>query len=317
VSANGALRDLETAWAKRAGEPTVRVFHGPGESKGPLARLAIERFGAHYWVYEWETEGADQASDLRPSLDLVTSFLRDRGAESAVYLSRPVGQTPAPSPEVLFGSPPEHFDATEDGAKFRIRFRNTRHPGLFLDHRPLRQWLAREIGTRTALNTFAYTGSLSVASAIGGAARVVTLDLSKPTVQWAKENWDLNGLEASRGDFIFGDVFEWLPKLAKRGDRFGAVILDPPSFSRGTKGTFSTAKDLARLHELALGVLDRRGLLVTSINSAKVRHERYRDEVEAAGRAAKRRLREVAKLGAPRESFPGAGYLKGWIFEAD
>lgn len=299
------------AWEKCArefqGTEALRVFHD--------ARIAIEKFGDHYWIFEWDAEGRPAIE--RREIEEAVQFLREKGAQSIVYLARPHGAVPAASAEILWGTPPEYYDAREDENRFRIRFQNTRHPGLFLDHRPLRQWLRKQMNGRNVLNTFSYTGSLSVAAAQGGASKVTTLDLSKPTIAWAKENWELNGFSPERGDFIYGDYFEWLPRLGKRGEKYDAVILDPPSFSRGNKGNFSTSKDLVRLHEEALQVLAPGGWLITSINSAKLTRDFYRAEIEEAARNKKRRLRAIETLGAPEASFGGANHpLKGWIFQS-
>ncbi|MGZ3699539.1 MAG: class I SAM-dependent methyltransferase, partial [Bdellovibrionota bacterium] len=237
--------ELERAWQWReksglfSESEALRVFHGPGEGSGALAELAIDRFGEHYWVTDW--------GGYAKCAPAITAFLRGKRAQSAVVLLRPDKGIPA-TPQIILGKPPEsRFTVSEAGARFRIQLLETKHPGLFLDHLPLRHWLrARARGWRV-LNTFAYTGSLSVAAGLGGAAQVTTLDLSKPTVQWAEENWKENGLAASAADFVFGDVFDWLPRWKRQERRFECVILDPPSFSHGKKGNFSTAKDLQRI----------------------------------------------------------------------
>jgi 23S rRNA (cytosine1962-C5)-methyltransferase len=320
---------LRRAYARRAAtlarSGAVRIFHGPGEgSPGDFARIAIELFRSeqtYAWVFVWEEPGSFAlSSETRETL---IAFLRSLDVAGAVLLERPERGTPADA-SLLFGEVPEKSDAEEEGLRFRIRYLGTKHPGLFLDHAPLRAWLRgggekdATLAGRRVLNTFAYTGSLSVAARAGGASAVTTLDLSRPTVNWARENWEMNfGEGDASGDFIFGDVFEWLPKLAKRGDRFDVVILDPPSFSRSEKKVFSTAKDLPALHASALRLLNPQGLLITSINSAQISAAKFRAEVEAGASEENRRLREVRALGAPPESFPGAEYLKGWIFRAD
>lgn len=328
---------LEVAWSARAAILTssvgaVRIFHGPGEGGGhpDLSRIAIEYFQAtggeaYAWVFSWEAGGrVSLAEGTRAEIE---AFLRTKGVRGAVSLERPEKRAPADA-SALFGHLPEFLDIEEFGLHYRIRFVGTKHPGLFLDHAPLREWLILNAGPRRVLNTFSYTGSLSVAARRGGAKRVVTLDLSRPTIGWAKENWELNFgpvaegtsvdlVSVSAADFIYGDVFEWLPKLERRGDRFDAVILDPPSFSRSPKKVFSTAKDLPALHASALRLLDRGGLLITSINSAQISPAEFRREIESAARAENRRLKEVLPLGAPSLTFPGADYLKGWIFRAD
>jgi 23S rRNA (cytosine1962-C5)-methyltransferase len=306
--------ELESAWRwreekglLRAGG-ALRVFHGPGEGTGALAEVAVDRFGDHYWVTEWGGAGA------RPEL---ADFLCARGARSAVVLARPERGVPD-VPAVLLGVPPEGRFAVEEGrARFLIQLRGARHPGLFLDHAPLRAWLLAHARGWTVLNTFAYTGSLSVAAGLGGAAHVTTLDLARPAVAWARENWELNGLAASSAEFLADDVFARLPRLARQERRFDCVILDPPSFSRGKKGSFSTAKDLGRLHALAFDVLAPGGTLVTSINSANVPWRKFEADVRGA---TKRKLRLVEKLGLPA-TFPARTpeqrYLKGLVLRCD
>lgn len=326
------MSELENAWSWREqrgmfeGNGAVRVFHGPGEGSGPLAHFAIDRFadsagrGEHYWITRWE-----KAYESRAALESILGFFESKGAASAVALSRPEKGVPE-EPQALLGEAPrERFEISELGARYWIQCLGARHPGLFLDHLPLRRWLRERARGWSVLNTFAYTGSLSVAAGLGGASHVTTLDLSNPTVSWAEANWKLNGLEPGSARFISGDVFEWLPRLRREGRRFDCVILDPPSFSRGKKGMFSTSKDLARLHEAAMDVLAEGGILVTSINSAQISWEKYERDVLAAAREKKLRFEVLMKIDLP-ESFPtrlgaapggpGDRYLKGWILKS-
>ncbi len=328
---------LETAWNRReesrSQTKALRIFHGPTEAPTHPAgrRIAIEWFASptsslgYAWIFTWEQDG--QAALEPETLESVTRFLLGKGCVGAVWLERPERGTPEDA-RLLFGEVPEFLDTTEGtGEKtlwFRIRFLGTKHPGLFLDHAPLRQWLVSDLasiaphhaGGPRVLNTFAYTGSLSVAARRGGASRVVTLDLSRPTIGWARENWSANFGEDTAGDFIYGDVFEWLPRLEKRGDRFEVVVLDPPSFSRSPKKIFSTSKDLPALHASALRLLTPGGLLISSINSAQVPSSQFRRDIEAAAKSEGRNLREIRALGAPSATFPGVDSMKGWIFQA-
>lgn len=310
---------LENAWAWRQQRgildesEALRVFHGPGEGEGELRQIAIDRFGDHYWVTQW------RATSLLPR---IARFLESKGARSAVALLRPEKGIPEDPVAILSTPPADAVSVREaDGGRSLIRFTGTKHPGLFLDHAPLREWLRRRSRGWKVLNTFAYTGSLSVAAGRGGATDVTTLDLGKPAVRWARDNWELNGLPESGARWIAGDVFEWLPRLKREGQIYDCVILDPPSFSHGTKGRFSTAKDLEKLHALALQVLRPGGTLVTSINSANVSHLQYASDVRAAARKLSRSLSILSEINLP-ETFPtrlGASedrYLKGWILRA-
>jgi 23S rRNA G2069 N7-methylase RlmK/C1962 C5-methylase RlmI len=306
---------LERAWSWRESRgvlstlPAVRVFHGPGEGEGPWKEIAIERFGPLAWVTAW-------GEGFEPLRQECARFLKGKGISGAAVVTRPVKGI-ASLAEPLFGELPAQAWVEEGRARYAIRFHETRHPGLFLDHEPLRAWLsAHSLGWRV-LNTFAYTGSLSVAAGLGGAREVTTLDLSRPTVEWAKQNWVGNRLPEEGARFIAGDFFDWAPRLARRGERYDCVILDPPSFSRGTKGTFSTSKDLGRLHAAAFALLADDGVLVSSINSAAVPRERFEAELEESADEAGVALELLRAIELP-ETFPARTeeerYLKGGVY---
>jgi 23S rRNA G2069 N7-methylase RlmK/C1962 C5-methylase RlmI len=317
--------ELDAAWLRRekAGElarlSALRIFHGAGDSRELLRCIAIDRFGAFAWITEWEGDNRIDPKLLRGTL---TDFLKAKGFESAVALWRPDPSKGIPDePEVLFGVVPEEAVQVREGAlQFWVRLSGVRHPGLFLDHEPLRRWLTTHAQGWSVLNLFAYTGSLSVACGCAGARSVTTLDLSKPTIEWARENGELNGLGADRMDYIYGDTFEWLQKFAKKQKRFDCVILDPPSFSRDKKGgSFSTSRDLTRLHEGVFAVLEPGGLVISSINSANVPIEKYEQDLVLAAKKTDRHFQVLHRFDLP-ETFPtrlGGSkeqrYLKGFI----
>lgn len=321
--------DLKHAWNWRISRgllekfKNLRVFHGPGEGSGGFERIAIDRYfdesekKSHYWITDW---GTDQKT-----IKQTISFLELQQATSVVVLARPERGVPE-RPVVVFGKPPTgRFEVREKlGASFYVQMAEVKHPGLFLDHAPLRFWLQEHSMGWRVLNTFAYTGSLSVASALGGAKEVTTLDLSKLTVQWALDNWKLNGLPENSGYFISGDVFEWLPRLKREGKEYDCIILDPPSFSHGKthgkKGNFSTAKDLTRLHVLAMNLLAPEGVLITSINSANVTKAKMEADIMAAAKLVKREFEIIFPIELS-EAFPtrlgrqADRYLKGWVLK--
>lgn len=312
--------DLERAWRWRlqAGVlqrlPAVRVFHGPGEASSPVgAGLLIEKFGSGFWIFEREGEGKPAPETT------VLDFLQELGARRAVWLRRPKKGVPEEAVPVL-GEDTEPVVLEEAGLRMQIRFRDTRHPGLFLDHEPLRTWLQQNRVGERVLNLFAYTGSLSIAAARGGAKHVTTLDLSKPTLDWARVNWELNSLGHVDARFMAEDSFKGLARLAKADAPFDCVILDPPSFSRDKNGkTFSTAKDLEALHEAVFKVVNPAGAwVITSINSANCSREQYARDILAAAQRAKLHVVVHRQIDAP-ETFPTrldqpeTRYLKGWI----
>ncbi len=123
----------------------------------------------------------------------------------------------------------------ESGIRYAIDFGAGYSHGLFLDQRANRAFV-RRIKPKRLLNTFAYTCSFSVVAALAG-AETVSVDLSKKSLDRGRENFALNQLNAAAGHrFIADDVMDVLPRLARRGDSFDAIILDPPTFSRGNQG---------------------------------------------------------------------------------
>jgi 23S rRNA (cytosine1962-C5)-methyltransferase len=140
------------------------------------------------------------------------------------------------------------------------------------------------------LNCFAYTCGFSVCAALGG-ARTTSLDLSKKYLEWGRRNFTLNGLDPARHDFIFGDAFDWLRRLAKKGRAFDAVLLDPPTFSQSKEsGVFRAEKDYGRLATAALPVLKPGGVLFASTNAAEWPPEEFLAHVTQAIRKAGRRI---------------------------
>jgi len=302
-------------WRKSLGlfEKTeaLRIFYGPGETTIPeLKPLAIELFQKHAWITQWDAVSSD-------TLNIVVEFLRSQKAESVVLMDRSKIATDA-EVKTLWGDPPSgRFAVREFGTRYLVQMRDTKHPGLFLDHAPLREWLLQTQKGKTVLNLFSYTGSLSIAAAAGGAKRVTTLDLSKATIEWAEESWKNAGLSADQGNFIYGDALEWLPRLLKKGEHYDTITCDPPSFSRSKNGTFSTQKDSQRLHELIFPLLNRGGILVSSINSENYPETSFLKDIHAAAEATRTSIRILKRIDLP-ETFPTPSrrpeerYLKGF-----
>ncbi|MFZ9594852.1 MAG: class I SAM-dependent rRNA methyltransferase [Bdellovibrionia bacterium] len=324
------MNPLEQAWQLREQQglfrstQALRVFHGPAEGYAHLKNLAIDRFGDHYWVTQWEKTSASNSKPLDAwtlAENEIISFLQSKEAQCIVASLRPTHGGPK-EPQLWSGTPPQNRFLVQEGTlKFWIQFQNSRHPGLFLDHAPLRQWLLHSCAGLRVLNTFSYTASLSVAAAAGKASQVTSLDLSQPSLDWGMENFQANQIPLTPHSFLAGDVFEWFPRFKKQGRTFDCIILDPPSFSHGKKKTFSTAKDLEVLHGLAMEVLAPQGLLITSINSANIAVKKFEADILAAARKARRTFNVLRELDLP-ESFPtpfgqvSDRYLKGWILRS-
>jgi 23S rRNA (cytosine1962-C5)-methyltransferase len=201
------------------------------------------------------------------------------------------------SPQLVFGeAAPERFEISENGVRYELSFTEGYSVGLFLDQRDnRRRFLTGPIAANfpelptsnfQLLNCFAYTCGFSVCAAQAG-ARTTSLDLSKKYLEWGRRNFVLNGLDPAAHDFIYGDTFDWLRRLAKKGRAFDAVVLDPPTFSQSKEhGTFRAEKDYGRLVTAALPVLKPGGMLLASTNAADWLPEDFLAAVETAIRSA-------------------------------
>src|SRR5205823_14247550 len=170
-------------------------------------------------------------------------------------------------PRLIIGDPSESLRtiATEWHLKFGIDFGTGYSPGLFLDQRENRRYV-RHIAPKHLLNCFAYTCSFSVCAACNGAS-TFNIDLSKKSLARGRENLALNNLSTIDHRFITDDVQSVLPRLSRRGEKFDAIILDPPTFSRAPGGKrFQVQHDFESLLISALAVAERDAHVLVATN---------------------------------------------------
>ena len=262
----------------------------------------MEKLGDYLLSQAEAPLGAKQSEEL---VRLATTFSSRGGYHKT--LSRQVRRsTPADaSPQLVLGeAAPERFEILENGVRYEMSFNEGYSVGLFLDQRDNRRRLFTghiaagfpllKLQTPDArpeiLNTFAYTCGFSVAAAKAGMG-TISLDLSKKYLEWGKRNFALNGLDPLAHQFIYGDTFDWLRRFRKKGLRFDAVVLDPPTFSQSKEhGTFRAEKDYGRLVGAALPVLKPGGMLLASTNAADWPPPEFLADIEAAVRAANRKI---------------------------
>jgi len=175
-------------------------------------------------------------------------------------------------PRLICGDPGKGLQtiATERHLKFGIDFATGYSPGLFLDQRENRRYV-RHIRPRRLLNCFAYTCSFSVSAANVGAA-TLNVDLSKKSLARGRENFALNGLPTIEHRFVADDVRAVLPRLARKGEKFDVIILDPPTFSRSPGGKrFQIEHDFESLLIDALELAERDTHVLLSTNCSTLR----------------------------------------------
>jgi len=183
--------------------------------------------------------------------------------------------------------------------------------GLFVDQRENRRRV-RQVEPKRLLNCFAYTCSFSVAAASVGAS-TVSVDLSRRSLERGRENFSLNSLPTEGHRFIADDVFEVLPRFARRGEKFDLIVLDPPTFSRSRRGgTFQVQSDFETLLLSALELANRASSILLSTNSSNL-DERALEVMARFCLKAARRAGKFHRQPKPVEFSPGAGASTIWL----
>lgn len=188
----------------------------------------------------------------------------------------------APRAPLVGEAAPDPSIVTENGVRLRVRLAHGLSTGLFLDHRENRARVAEISSGARVLNLFAYTCAFSVAAALGGAARVTSVDVSADALSWGEENFRENGLDPAAHRFKKEDARTALARAAVRGDRWDVVILDPPSFASKRDAEHDIAKDLGPLLEAVARVLAPGGVALVSTNHRKTPLRALRGAVRAA-----------------------------------
>jgi 23S rRNA (cytosine1962-C5)-methyltransferase len=217
------------------------------------------------------------------------------------------------APLLIFGDAGENLQtiATERYLKFEIDFRAGYSVGLFVDQRENRRYV-RQIAPKRLLNCFAYTCSFSVSGASVGAT-TVNVDLSQKSLARGRENFSLNSLPTNDHRFMADDVMEVLPRLAHRGEKFDMIILDPPTFSRSSRGkTFHVEDDFEKLLIRALDLTERDSRILLSTNCSTL-HEHALEVTARYGLKAARRAGTFHRQPPLSDFPPGAGASSIWI----
>ncbi len=174
-------------------------------------------------------------------------------------------------PVLLSGAAGASLQTTvlERGVCYGLDFEAGYSTGLFLDQRENRQSV-RRAAPRRLLNCFAYTCSFSVVAAMAG-AETLSIDLSKKSLNRGRDNFMLNRVATDGHRFMADDVVSVLPRLARKGERFDAIILDPPTFSRSKTGrAWQVEHDFEKLLLSALEVAERNARILLATNCTKL-----------------------------------------------
>lgn len=308
-------RTLAAAIAERKGfydnpdTTAFRVFNGEGDGFGGLS---IDYYNGYYLV-SWYSEGVYSFKDeviaaLQNVADCKGIYQKKRFDTKGQYIEED---------DFVAGERGEFpLIVKENGINFAVYLNDGAMTGIFLDQRDVRNAIKERYALgKTVLNTFSYTGAFSVAAALGGAMKTTSVDLAKRSNSKTIEQFSVNGIDYESQDILVMDVFNYF-KYAKRKElKFDLVVLDPPSFARSKKYTFSTSKDYTNLMREAIAITEEDGIIVASTNSASFGMKKFKGFIEKAFTEERKKYKIVEEFTLPqdfrvRKEFKEGDYLK-------
>ncbi|MCE8032475.1 bifunctional 23S rRNA (guanine(2069)-N(7))-methyltransferase RlmK/23S rRNA (guanine(2445)-N(2))-methyltransferase RlmL [Billgrantia tianxiuensis] len=257
-------------WLKQSGETCYRLY----DADMPEYALAVDVYDGRVHVQEYapprSVNAAQAQKRLFDALQVIPEVLdvdpgqvvikrREKQSGRAQYRKQ--------------ASTGERFQVREGRARLWVNLRDYLDTGLFLDHRPVRRMLAGMAPGTRFLNLFCYTAAATVQAALGseeagGASDSISVDLSNTYLEWARDNFALNGLDPAHHRVVRDDCLRWLETARAE---FDLIFLDPPTFSNSKKmeGTLDVQRDHVRLVTLAMARLAAGGTLVFSNNQRR------------------------------------------------
>lgn len=286
-----------------------RVFNGEGDGVGGLS---IDFFDGYYMV-SWYSQGIySMKHHVYSVLDKIVEYKgiyeKKRFDTKGEYIEQD---------DFVRGEQGDFpIIVKENGMNFAVNLNDGAMTGIFLDQRDMRQAIRDKYAQgKNVLNTFSYTGAFSVAAALGGAMKTTSVDLAKRSLAKTIEQFSVNGIDYEQQDIKVMDVFEYF-RYAKRNElKFDLVILDPPSFARTKKYSFSTAKDYPALLKDAIAITEKNGVIVASTNNASFGMKKFKTFIEEAFKDAGSSFKILEESSLPRDfrtsrDFPEFNYLK-------
>ena len=207
----------------------------------------------------------------------------------------------------------------ENGVRYMVDVKEGQKTGFFLDQKYNRKAIWKLCSGARVLDCFTHTGSFALNAGLAGAAHVTGVDASELGVAQARENAALNHLE-DRVDFVCADVFELLPELERKGEKFDVVILDPPAFTKSRSSIKNAVKGYREINLRAMKLIKDGGYLATCSCSHFMDYELFTQTIGQAARNVHKRLRQVEyRTQAPDHPILWAAedsyYLKFYIFQ--
>ncbi|ANP83268.1 MULTISPECIES: class I SAM-dependent rRNA methyltransferase [Bacillus] len=261
---------------KSSDTTAFRVVNGEGDG---LGGLIIDYYGGYY-VVSWYSEGIYTFRDeIIAALQKVANFkgiyekkrfdTKGKYIEGDDFVAGERGEFP--------------LIVKENGVNFAVYLNDGAMVGVFLDQRNVRKQIRDKYAKgRTVLNMFSYTGAFSVFAALGGASKTTSVDLANRSLSKTIEQFSVNEVDYEAQDIIVEDVFLYFKYAAKKKMKFDMVVLDPPSFARSKKYTFSAAKDYKNLLKETIAITENNGIIVASTNCSAFDMKKFKGFIDTA-----------------------------------
>lgn len=286
-----------------------------------LPGLVVDKF-ADVLVVESLALGIDRYKETL--VEILKEFLKEDGIYvRGVYERSEAGVRRSEGMEPFRGFLGEPFDTNveieENGVKFWVDIKEGQKTGFFLDQKYNRLAIRKLCKDARVLDCFTHTGSFALNAAAAGAGEVIGVDSSAFAIEQARKNALLNHMEG-KVRFECRDIFELLPELEERQEKFDVVILDPPAFTKSRNSLKNAIKGYREINLRAMKLVKDGGFLATCSCSRFMTYELFTETIAQAARNVHRRLRQVEfRTQAPDHpilwSADESYYLKFYIFQ--
>ncbi len=287
-----------------------RLFNGEGDGVGGLT---IDYFDGYYLI-TWYSIGiytfkAAILEALEKSVDFKGIYQKKRFDAKGQYLDD--------TDDFIMGEKaPEPLIVKENAAKFAVYLDDGAMVGVFLDQKEVRKTIRDKYAKgKIMLNTFSYTGAFSVFAALGGASKTTSVDLANRSRAKTQEQFRVNDIDIEKQEIIVEDVFNYFKYAVRKKLSFDLVVLDPPSFARSKKHTFSAAKDYTKLLKEAIQITSKNGVIVASTNASNFNMRRFKEFIDKAFKELNGQYKIEETFSLPKdfrvsEEFKEGDYLK-------
>ncbi len=284
-----------------------RLVYGEGDG---LPGLVVDRYAETAVV---RADGAAAAAWAERERATIWAALEAEGLRSALLREAVRGAEGPKSRPWAGGEAPATLAVREHGASMEVDLARGQKTGAFLDQRESRRRVRGLAAGRRALNLFSYAGGFSLAARLGGASHVTSVDRAAGGHASAQRSYRLNGLDPGADAFVTADAFAFLEAAAARGERFGLVVCDPPSFAPNERSKARALGAYRALHAACARVLAPGGVLCAASCSSHVGPDEFLQTLDARALGPGFRLAELSGLPADHPTSPAwreGRYLK-------